>query len=142
MNPVTLFVDDQEDFLSALSFTLPPEKGPYLFMTDPLESLKCLQEKNNNIGVIFMDYMMPVMTGLEVFEQIPSLHAERILLTGKDEEIAIQALNRGLIHRYMSKRDPQVIQNMLESIEIGQKNYFERCQSMLKSKDAKSVPRN
>jgi len=125
MNSVKLFVDDSQDFLSALSFTLPVDKGPYLFIADPAECLKCLQE-NNKISVIFMDNLIPPMTGLEIFEQIPDMCAERIMLTGMVDDAIVQAFHRGLIHQYLSKRDPNLIQAMLASMEVGQKNYFER----------------
>lgn len=126
MNSVKLFVDDSQDFLSALSFVLPVDKGPYLFIADPSEGLKCLQEKNNKISVIFMDNWIPPMTGLEIFEQISDVCAERIMLTGMVDDAIVQAFHLGLIHRYLSKRDPNLIQAMLASMEVGQKNYFER----------------
>ncbi|MEI6806937.1 MAG: response regulator, partial [Myxococcaceae bacterium] len=121
-----LFVDDDRDFHLALSLSLPADKGPYLFIHDPVEALRCLRQmKINNISVVFMDYLMPKMTGLEVFEQAGSLCAEKILLTAtRDDKIIAEALNRGLIHRHISKQDPNVIQKIIEALQTGTQNYF------------------
>ena len=146
-----LLIDDSQEFQFALSFCLPPEKGPYQFMTNPLESLKCLQKQTplldvrqpeanlkklrsyadnpneiDKIGVVFIDYSMPSLTGLEVFEQVQPSCSERILLTAMtDEKIAAQAFNRGLINQYISKQDPNLTKTILEAIKTGQKKYFQ-----------------
>ncbi|MEI6805581.1 MAG: response regulator [Myxococcaceae bacterium] len=124
----TLFVDDDRDFQLALSLSLPPDKGLYRFMHDPVEALECLrQTKINNISVVFMDYLMPTMTGLQVLEQAGYLCAEKILLTGTlDEKVLADALNRGLIDRHISKQDPDVIQKIIEALQTGTQNYFKR----------------
>ena len=123
----TLFVDDSRDIFHALSLSLPPDKGPYLFIYDPVEALEYLRPtENNNTSVIFMDYLMPTMTGLEVFEQADCLCAEKILFTARDEKIATEALNRGLINRYISKQEPNLIQTILEALQTGKQNYFKR----------------
>ena len=125
----TLFVDDDRDFHLALSLSLPPDENSYHFVHDPIEALEYLRQTkvNNNISVVFMDYLMPTMTGLEVFEQAGSLCAEKILLTAtRDDKIIAEALNRGLIHRHISKQDPNVIQKIIEALQTGRQNYFKR----------------
>jgi CheY-like chemotaxis protein len=124
----TLFVDDNPDFHLALSLSLPSDKGPYRFLSDPVEALECLrQAKMNNISVVFMDYLMPKMTGVEVFEQAGCLCTEKILLTSTtDKKIIAEALNRGLIDRHISKQDPNLIQMLVEALQTGTQNYFKR----------------
>ena len=55
------------------------------------------------ISTLIVDFEMPGMNGLEVCEKITDPSIQKILLTGEgDENLAVQAFNRGLIHRYLS----------------------------------------
>jgi CheY-like chemotaxis protein len=58
------------------------------------------------ISVIVCDYAMPGMDGLEFFAQLGDPDIRRVLLTALcDEQRAVQAFNRGLIHQFVHKAD-------------------------------------
>lgn len=77
------------------------------------------------ISMVIVDYDMPSMNGLELCEQITSPHIQKILLTGTvDDNLAIQAFNKGLIHGFIRKHDPDVI-NLVEGfIKKSQYQFF------------------
>ena len=60
-------------------------------------------------GVYVVDYAMPAMTGLDVLQALPSWPENRVLLTGKaDEIVAVTAFNQGLISRFIPKQRPDI----------------------------------
>lgn len=59
--------------------------------------------------VYVVDYAMPAMTGLDVLQALPYWPSERVLLTGKaDELVAVTAFNQGLINRFVPKQRPDI----------------------------------
>jgi CheY-like chemotaxis protein len=69
----------------------------------------------SNIAVV--DYAMPSANGLDVIQSLPQWPAWRILLTGQaDEQIAIDAFNHGLIHRFMTKQTPDLGLRLIEAL--------------------------
>lgn len=74
-----------------------------------------------DISVLFIDYHMPDMTGIELLNEIQSLPIKKVLITGiNDDKIAIDAFNTGLIDAYIRKDDPDFankMQNMTEDLE-------------------------
>jgi CheY-like chemotaxis protein len=101
---------------------------------DELKSYVNRSHKISKISVAFMDYQMPSLTGVEVFERANLPCTEKILLTAMtDEKIAIQAFNRGMINRYIHKNDPDLISLIKEAIEVGQKKYFQRSTQIIYS---------
>lgn len=78
-----------------------------------------------DITVIVCDYLMPVMNGAEVFEQIAQLDIQKILLTGEaDETIAVQAFNQNIIDTYIKKDTPNLAGTLLDMIQTLQTQYF------------------
>lgn len=62
--------------------------------------------KENEIQLVMTDQRMPKMQGTELLEMCKEKKPEvtRILMTGyTDLEVAIEAINKGSIHRYLSK---------------------------------------
>jgi CheY-like chemotaxis protein len=56
-------------------------------------------------NVAVFDQVMPGMTGLQVFSELFSLDALRVLLTGQaDEHLAIRAFNDGSIEQFITKQ--------------------------------------
>ena len=98
---------------------------------DEIKTYADRPSKMHKIGVVFMDYEMPGMNGLEVFENANAPCLEKILLTGRDEKLAVQAFNRGLINQYISKQDSKFIFLINEAIGIGRENYFKRSTETL-----------
>lgn len=79
-----------------------------------------------DVSVIVVDYAMPGMNGLEFCRQIADTNIKKILLTGKaDEGLAMNALNEGLIHRYIHKSDPDVAELITKSISELQWQFFQ-----------------
>lgn len=62
----------------------------------------------NIYSVIVVDYSMPEISGLELIGQLKGLPIKKILLTGTaDEDVAIDAFNKGLIDCFIHKSDPE-----------------------------------
>ncbi len=60
-------------------------------------------------SVYVVDYAMPAMTGLDVLKALPSWPENRVLLTGKaDELLAVAAFNQGVISRFVPKQHPDI----------------------------------
>jgi CheY-like chemotaxis protein len=66
-------------------------------------------ERYDLTKICVVDYAMPAMTGLDVLKTMPVWPSNRILLTGKaDELIAVSAFNEGLIDKFIPKQHPNV----------------------------------
>lgn len=58
-----------------------------------------------HIGVVMSDYAMPGINGLELFEAIQYVDAEKFLLTGvATESTGLSAFNRGIINHFVVKQ--------------------------------------
>lgn len=104
-----LLVDDEARVLSAISRQL-VEKGDYeIFASlNGMDGLLQL-EKNKGISVIVSDFHMPNMDGItflaETQRRFPDI--SRVMLTGAaDLDMAIDAVNRGRIFRFLIKPCP------------------------------------
>jgi FixJ family two-component response regulator len=83
------------------------------------------KDRHKNLSVLIMDYAMPNMTGLDVFEQINIPGMQKILLTGvADESIAITAFNQGLIDGYIKKHDIEMLAKVNATLEASFNRYF------------------
>ena len=79
----------------------------------------------DQISVIVVDYDMPGMNGLEFCKQVTDPNIQKILLTGiADEQIAVQAFNEGVIHKFIKKEDRVRGELLHEAILDAQKRYF------------------
>ena len=79
--------------------------------------------KKENIDVIISDQMMPQMEGTELLASVKKENEDivRILITGKqDSNIAIDAINKGAVHKYQQKPV-----NMKELVTIIKKELIE-----------------
>lgn len=92
--------------------------------------IRCLADnlqKNNVISVVIVDYSMPLMNGIEFCEKIAHLPVLKIMLTGHaDFDIAINAFNRGVIDRFLVKDSKNMLNDIIESIDLMQKTFFEK----------------
>lgn len=99
-----LVVDDNPDVLEAIIFSLSDLNFPIVSFSNPEEALTAL--KKNDFGVILADQNMPKMSGLELLGEAKkkSPYCSRILLTGAPQlDLAIDAINRGSIYRFLTK---------------------------------------
>ena len=83
-------------------------------------------ERFKDVSVIVVDYYMDELTGIEVCEALADHPAKKILLTGGSdkEKIAIEAFNKGIIHRFINKTDVNFPTQLKNSIAILKDAYF------------------
>ena len=99
-----LIVDDDPNILNALQRVLLDEDYEVETAGSAEEALEKL--KLFPAGIVLSDYMMPVMSGLELLGKVKQRlpHTVTILITGKAElEVPIEAINKGDIFRFLLK---------------------------------------
>lgn len=99
-----LIVDDEPEVLESLRRTLRKEKYRILTTTSPREALELVEHQG--VDLLLSDIDMPEMTGVELVAKIRTEHPHvvRLLLTGDASlDSAIQAINDGEVHRYLTK---------------------------------------
>ena len=89
--------------------------------TSGKEALSILAE--HSIQVLFADQRMPEMNGIQLLERITGQYPDiiRILVTGySDIDVAIDAINRGSVYRYISKpwNNEEVTTTAKNAVEI------------------------
>ncbi len=115
-----LFVDDEEDIISALYDTFADDYNIFK-TTDPKEALEIA--KKEDIALVISDQRMPDMTGSELLAEIYKAKPEtlRVLLTGyADINAAVDAINKGAIHKYVEKpwNDEELLDMVASLVEI------------------------
>lgn len=110
--PVILTIDDDPDVLRAIERDLRQrynqtyrilraDSGP-----SALDLLRRLQQRNDPVALMLVDYRMPHMNGIQTLSEAMKLNpdAKRVLLTAyADTEAAIQAINTIQLHHYLLK---------------------------------------
>jgi CheY-like chemotaxis protein len=77
------------------------------------------------ISTVVVDYHMPGMDGIEFCKSIKNPNIQKILLTSiVDESKAIEVLNDGLIHTFIRKQSPNVMQLISQALLQAQQRYF------------------
>ncbi len=115
---VVLCVDDEPAILSSLRRLLRPKGYKVLLAEGGQAGLAVLAQEP--VDLVVSDMRMPEMDGAQFLEQVRQRWPDviRILLTGyADVTSTIAAINRGEIHRYISK--PWDDQNMLLVVQDG-----------------------
>jgi response regulator RpfG family c-di-GMP phosphodiesterase len=105
-SPSVLLVDDEGSILKALQRLFRKEGIPVRTAASATEALEQLQQSAEPIALIISDQRMPKMSGAQFLERAKKLapDAARFLLTGySDMEAVAAAVNRGEIHRYLTK---------------------------------------
>ena len=98
-----LIVDDEQENINLLSNILGEDYSLYQAL-DAVQALSFL--KKNEIHLILTDQRMPGLSGVELLEKARELRPDsvRMLVTAyPDVNNAIQAINRGHVHRYVAK---------------------------------------
>lgn len=100
-----VIVDDEEMVLTSLSSFLALETDYYVkTFTSVKKALEFI--KNNDVGLVISDYLMPEMDGISFLAKVKDLkpHIPRIILTGyADKENAIKAINDVGLFQYIEK---------------------------------------
>ena len=101
-----LFVDDEEAILKALSRLFRRKGYTILTAQGGHEALALLEKKEHTVSLIVSDQKMPGMNGAAFLERARVFcpEAMRFLLTGySDMDAIVDAVNKGEIHRYLTK---------------------------------------
>lgn len=99
-----LLVDDEKNVLDGLVRLFHGED--FLFFTAQSGESALDVLRDNKVAVVVSDYHMPLMNGIEFLLIVKERYPEtvRVLLTGQsDMNVAIEAINKGEIYRYLSK---------------------------------------
>ncbi|MEJ2038228.1 MAG: response regulator [Desulfosarcinaceae bacterium] len=117
-----LLVDDEKSITKALHrlfrkegyHTITAESGP--------EGLQKLEQSERPVSLIISDQRMPEMNGAQFLEKAKDIapNALRFLLTGySDMQAVMQAVNKGEIHRYLTKpwNDEDLLLHVRHSLE-------------------------
>ncbi|MCG8669723.1 MAG: sigma-54 dependent transcriptional regulator [Pseudomonadales bacterium] len=114
-----LFVDDEDNILSAIKRLM--RKTPYecLFANSGADALKILED--TPVDVVVSDMKMPEMTGEQLLSQVSSQYPEtmRIVLSGfSEEDMIMSAINEGRIWGFIHKpwNDAELIQHLDHAI--------------------------
>jgi len=111
-----LAVDDEPLALNLIKRAFAPASDVHLHIaTSPLQALEVA--KAEDLDLVLTDQRMPEMTGLALLARLREIRprAQRILLTAyPDMEVALQAINDGLVYRFVLK--PWDLEDMRVSI--------------------------
>lgn len=103
-SPVILCVDDEPNILSSLRRLFHPQHYKVLTAESGAAGLAILQQQP--VDLVISDMRMPHMNGAQFLEQVRAQWPStvRMLLTGyADVDTIVDAINRGEIHRYLTK---------------------------------------
>ena len=125
-----LLVDDEESITKALSRLFRKEEYEIYTALSGQQGLDILKRDGRPFSLIISDQRMPGMTGAQFLERAKSISpdAKRILLTGySDMDAIVEAVNKGEIHRYLSKpwNDNDLliqVRQLLEQKELEERN--------------------
>lgn len=115
-----LFLDDEPGILHALTRLFVDDHLVVLASTCGPDALEKLGK--NDVSVFVSDNLMPGMKGVEVLHLAKDLSPDtvRIMLTGHaDVEVAVDAINRGEVYRFITKPwdDDEMRETVLHSID-------------------------
>ena len=123
-----LLVDDEPLLLAAMQRALRREPITFLTATSGSEALSVLAKEP--VDAVVSDQDMPGMGGVELLSRVSKLHpmTVRFMLTGKATlDLAIEAINRGAIHRFLTKpMEPALMVKSLKDA-LAQKNMMEQA---------------
>jgi len=104
-NRRVLYVDDEDQLLSAFRSLMRREALDITTLNDPLQVEQCLVEQGP-FAVVLSDQRMPGIEGVEVLRRVAALSPEtvRIMVTGfADYEATLRAINTGGISHHVAK---------------------------------------
>ena len=117
-----LYVDDESKALKYFKEIL-EGIAPVYIAENAEQGLSLFESHQNQIGIVLSDKNMPKMTGLEFLAKVRRINDQplRMLVTAfKDLNQAVDALNDGLLHSYLTKpwEPPDMISKMRTSLDL------------------------
>jgi response regulator RpfG family c-di-GMP phosphodiesterase len=117
-----LLVDDEQAITRALNRLFRKEGYHIMTAQSGQEGLEKLQQNDGPVSMIISDQRMPEMNGAAFLEKAKSIYPDaiRYLLTGySDLDAVVDAVNRGEIHRYLTKpwNDDDLVLQVKQSLE-------------------------
>jgi len=119
-----LIVDDEQQLGKALGRMMKQINVKYVYMESGQEGLERIKTASKPFSLIISDQRMPGMEGSEFLEKAKELtpNTIRFLLTGyADVDAVTRAVNKGSIHRYLSK--PWNNKELIETVKAGLEQY-------------------
>lgn len=119
-----LIVDDEEQIGKSLGRILRGMGIKYVYVERAEEALKRIKKSPSQFSLILSDQRMPGMKGSEFLEKAKEVAPDtiRFLVTGyADVDAVTDAVNKGSIHRYISK--PWDNKDLEETIRFGLEQY-------------------
>ncbi len=115
-----LIVDDEEMIGHALARLIKDTGAESVYMTSGTAALEAVKKADSPFSLILSDQQMPGMKGSELLEKVREISPDtiRFLITGyTDMDAVIDAVNKGAIHKYISK--PWDNRILIETIKTG-----------------------
>ncbi len=119
-----LIVDDDEGVGKSIARILKRLKIQFSYAPNAEKALEKIQNASTPFSIIISDQRMPGMKGSELLEHTKKISPDtiRFLITGySDMDAVLEAINKGAIHRYISK--PWDTIEFINAIKTGIKQY-------------------
>ncbi len=127
--PTILLVDDEEMVLNALRRVLASSEWALVTAESGAQALEIMARQP--IALIVSDQRMPVMSGLELLNEVKKLYPDtvRIILTGYAEmDIVVKAINQGEVYRFFTK--PWNNAELVETVRTVLRNWRENLDQL------------
>ncbi len=119
-----LIVDDDEGVGRSIARILKRLEIKFSYVPNAEKALEKIQKTSTPFSIIISDQRMPGMKGSELLEHTKKISPDtiRFLITGySDMDAILEAINKGAIHRYISK--PWDTIEFINAIKTGIKQY-------------------
>lgn len=104
-----------------------------LLLSSYVGQLRGYAGRFDTVSVAVIDLNMPGVDGLMICRALRRRPVRTILLTGDaTERVAIAAFNEGLIDRFVSKHEPDLVENIAQHVRDLQSAYFRRITTTIK----------
>ncbi len=116
-NSIILVIEDNADLLEIMKIRFGQENINGLFSSNPKEGIELFKKNKDKISLVILDYLMPELTGLEVFRRLKKINPKinAILVTGFAKD-AIKSKDIGIIEIMSKPLDYNCFFNKIASV--------------------------